>query len=180
MVRLSCYDSKDNPIETLYQWDVDRIIRIEGIEIELGLSYELHFANTKIDYAIAKPVTAFSNFDILKDSDDYVLKDVNGNILTVTSDEPREDVSLIAEIPLMLLEKPDVILIYVVQVDDSNGERVTLGEARLPVIPRKLPNNYVSTGVNTDKKVADSLYVDENGRVFLSQNGTPFGEGIYI
>lgn len=177
MVRLSCFDSNDNPIESLYQWDARRIIKVFGATINVGMKYELHFANRRSDVALALDVFAQSGRDVLCDSDGYIMVDSDGNVITVRSEEPRTDIGLIAKIPLKLLEMPDTINIYVVELDDVSGERATIGELKMPMIPRNIPTDYVSIYTNNYGIVADGLQFGEDGYIYLSSNGTIFGDG---
>ena len=180
MVRLSCFDSNDKPIDTLYQWDARRVVKVFGATINVGMKYELHFANRRSDIALALDVFAQSGRDVLCDSDGYIMVDANGDIITVQTEEPRTDIGLVAKIPLKLLEMPDAITIYVVELDDVSGERATIGELKMPMIPRSIPTDYVSVYTNNYGTVADGLQFGEDGYIYLSSNGNIFGEGVRL
>ena len=148
MVKLVCYNSAGETIEKVYQWDANRQIRLRGVTIEEGTSYQVHFGNRK-------------------NKDSFVL------VPTIESPD------FVTEIPMELLEHPDVILVYVYKINTTTNERQTIGETMIPVVPRAIPQDYVSESTDGIIKVADG-FIYQDGTLYLASNGVIVGTGLDI
>lgn len=52
MVRATCYDSQGTLLERLYQWDLNRSIKVEGLTVTEGATVFFHFCNEKSSSAL--------------------------------------------------------------------------------------------------------------------------------
>ena len=83
-----------------------------------------------------------------------------------------------SNIPNELLKTPDVIRLFIVETNSDSGERRTLTEIAIPVIPRVMPTEYIYQDVG-DEEIADGLLAV--GRILsLTSNGNPVGEQILL
>lgn len=153
--RITCYTSSDKCMESIYQWDANRVIKIAGVDFDDSLTYQVHFCNRR-------SATAF------------VLAPTRG---TIQINNINTDV-LITEIPIELLEMPDAIDVYIYSID-GNDEMMTVAGGKIIVCPRQRPADYVSQSTGGVLDVANGFVVLD-GLLYLARDGVPIGTGIDV
>lgn len=152
MSTVTCHNSAGVLMDAVCQWDANREIRIRGVDVAEGYSYQIHFGNRRSKTT-------------------YVLEPA-----IVTTEMITE---LVTDIPMELLEMPDAIDIYVYSINISTNEMRTIDAIRMTMIQRTMPQDYVSTSTDGIIKVADG-FIYENGTLYLASNGVIIGTGIDI
>ena len=153
MNRLTCYNRWDKILESMFQWDLNREIHIYGVEIDATLSYEIHFSNRRMRTAIVVEPTL--------------------------AGESGEMTHFIVEVPAEFLEVPEAINVYVYSQNNTTGEMLTVGDLRIPVIPRQMPVDYEAPEDDGVVYVANGLVV-HNGKLYLARNGNRIGDGVTV
>lgn len=151
MNKISCYDSLGNPMDCVYQWDANREIHLSGFAKDLTKTYEVHFGSRRHSQTI-----------------DYEPEDIVGGV---------DGASLRTFIPMQFLEEPDVVSVYLYQIDDETGEAMTVAEARVPVVPRAIPADYASENTIKCQPCPNGLLY-QDGVLYLTMDGAVIGTGI--
>lgn len=160
--RIKMYDSTGLPLESVSQWDVNRVIMIPDISMEENHSYSIQFASCKSGAA----------YVVIPNIEDDVEVYENGEA------EPTEkDDVLVAVLPNQLTVSPHVVRIYIYEEDDETGERKTVGMVMLPVVKRcePAPDNYDVAGDIIS--VANGLIVEDD-MIYLARDRRKFGNGV--
>ena len=114
---ITCYDSNNQELKTLYQWDNNQKITIKGFESTTKPAF--HFCNRSSQVALVVgglPESAYTKS--------------NGKYITGTVTIPNE-----------LLQKSEPITIYLYHAIGTDGTR-TLSAISIPVMPRPKPDDY--------------------------------------
>ena len=147
MVKATCYDSIGNLLEKLHQWDMNRYIKVEGLDITDGADVMFHFCNERSSTTLVVEASLNEN-------------------------------GYVGVVPNELLEKPDTIYLYVYEKFGDPSEKRTVEIIRIPLVPRKRPDDYVYEPTPT-LKVATGLILD-NGTIYLAEGGKKFGTGVSV
>lgn len=135
-MELTFYNSSNIIFRSVYQWDMNRIIKIAGVDVADGLEYKVHFSNRKMGNAIiTEPVV--ETIAVLDDFGDETSVDV----LTTT-------------IPSCLTEEPYPIDVYVYTINSATKETMTIKHRMVALIPRCVPEGFA--------RRSDSLVQNEN------------------
>ena len=123
MNTLIAYDSNNQPLQALYQWDINQVITFKNVKLALGASSlpVFHLSNCKCsDAFVVYPISEYT---------------VDGNNET--------DLDIL--IPYELLQSARPIDIYLYERNDVNfdGYRTT-AHTKLNIIPRSKPDTYES------------------------------------
>lgn len=160
--KIKMYDSAGLPLESVFQWDVNRVIMIPDISMEENHSYTIQFASCKSGAA----------YVVIPDIADDVEVYENGEA------EPTEkDDVLVVVLPNQLTVSPHVVRIYIYEENDETGERKTVGMVMLPVVKRcePAPDNYDMAGDIIS--VANGLIVEDD-MIYLARDRRKFGNGV--
>lgn len=153
MTRLTCYNRWEKVLDYIYQWDLNREIHIYGVEVDSSLSYEIHFSNRRMRTAVVVEPTL--------------------------AGESGEMTHFVVEIPAEFLDVPEVINVYVYSENTATGEMLTVGDLRIPVIPRQMPVDYEAPENDGVVYVANGLVVVD-GKLYLSRDGEKIGTGVTV
>lgn len=117
-MELTFYNSSNIIFRSVYQWDMNRIIKIAGVDVAEGLEYKVHFSNRKMRNAIitepvAETITVVDAFG----------EETSVSVLTTT-------------IPNRLTEEPYPIDVYVYTINSSTKETITIKHSILSIVLR--------------------------------------------
>lgn len=117
-MELTFYNSSNIIFRSVYQWDMNRVIKIAGIDVADGLEYKVHFSNRKMRNAIITEPVA-ETITVVDD----LGEETTVSVLTTT-------------IPNRLTEEPYPIDVYVYTINSSTKETMTIKHSVLSIVLR--------------------------------------------